>query len=397
MGDDTLATDYNYIPCLSRSKRVLILQALTFLVSLVFHSTLLAQDSESEGNWFPDTSPELREKLSYRNEHFSIGFGFAALFDYTVFDQDQDSLDQLGKQENDFERRSLRLLMRGTLDFLGPWSYLLAAEYKGFARAPDDPIWNFTDVALTRSFGDGSQRLTIGKQKQYFIYEMAGAAAHLPHHERFLEPFFIGRSWGVSYSTSYLDRRIGLQLGWYNDWFIDSGDFAGNGNQWAARLTALPVWEDEGERFLHLGISTRYQEDENDLLHFWGRPGSHVTDFYVDSGKFEADYSHSVALEALWQSGKFSVLGEYVKAWVSARAYGDPQFDGYYLSASYVFNGSQRPYDRIVRYARRIIPGPGSGAWEPIVRFGRVDLDDAGVRAAAGALVEARVKNPGAG
>jgi len=209
---------------------------------------------------------------------------------------------------------------------------------------------------------------------------MVGDAANLPHHERFIEPFFIGRSWGISYSTTFLEQRIGLQLGWYNDWFVDTGDISDNGNQWAARITALPIWREGGDRFLHLGMATRYQADENDVLRFRGRPGSHVADFYVDSGAFTADYSYSVALEALWRAGRLSVLGEYVKAWVSASGVGDPEFDGYYVTASYVFNGDLRPYDKTARIARRVVPGPGSGAWEPVLRFGQVDLDDAGIR-----------------
>jgi len=148
-----------------RLKSVLSHFGQALLIFLSCQSTLLAQDRRPEGNWFPDTPPEWKEKVHFQNEDFSVRVGFSALFDYTVFDQDQESLDQLGKQENEFERRSVRLVLSGRLDFLGPWSYLLAVEYKGFAQAPDDPIWTFTDVALTRRFGDGS-RLIIGKQRQ---------------------------------------------------------------------------------------------------------------------------------------------------------------------------------------------------------------------------------------
>ena len=171
-----------------------------------------------------------------------------------------------------------------------------------------------------------------------------------------------------------------MQIGGYNDWFEDGGKFGGQGNQVTVRMTGWPVWCNGGAQLLHLGIYARYQEDENGILQFRGRPGSNVAEFYVDTGSFEADYSRQVGLEALWQSNRLTVLGDYVKTWVRADAVGNPQFDGFYVAASYLFNGELRPYDTSVRYSRRVIPGGGWGALEPFVMFGRVDLDDAALR-----------------
>jgi len=363
-----------------QSMPAVIIRSLIVLACFYTQSPLLAQTGETQQHQFPDVPDAWAEAVKYENEYFSVGVLFGALLDYTILDQDQQSIGQVGKQENDFEARSFRLLFAGTLDFMGPWSYVVAAEYKGFDRAPEDAYFNFVDVALGRHFADGSGRLRIGKQKQPFIYEMVGDSANLMHHERFLEPFFVSRSWGVSYTHSCLEKRLGLQMGWYNDWFVDSGDFSGEGNQFAFRLTGLPIWRDAGARLLHVGISVRYQEDEQDFLRYRGRPGSHVTDFYVDSGEFEADYALHLGLEALWQGDKLTVLGEYAKARVSANKVGNPRFDGFYVTASYLFNGELRPYNTMVRFSRRVKPGGGWGAFEPFVRFGRVDLDDAGIR-----------------
>lgn len=333
-------------------------------------------DTERE-QMIPDIPDYWAQAVRYQDENFSMAFVFAGLLDYTIFDQDRQSIEQVGEQENTFERRSLRLIAAGTLDAIGPWSYLLAAEYKGFAREPEDPLFNFTDVSLSRHFAGESGRLTLGKQKQTFVYEMIGDAANLIHHERLLEPFFAARSWGVSYTGTFIDKKIGIQLGWYNNWFVEGGDFAGEGNQFTARLTGLPIWRDDGGQLLHIGVSARYQEDHNSILRFRGRPGSHATTPYVDTGDFDADFSLNLGLEALWQGYKLTVLGEYVRAFVSAPKLGNPQFDGYYITVSYLFNGGLRPYDALTRFNRRVIAGRGWGAFEPFVRFGHVDLDDA--------------------
>ena len=352
---------------------------LLILACIFTQSPLLAESEEDARQHFPDVPDAWVEAVKYRNQYFSLGVLFGALLDYTVFDQDQQSIVQVGKQENEFESRSVRLLFAGKLDFLGPWAYLVAAEYNGYDRAPGDRAFYFVDVSLERRFANGSGSLRIGKQKQPFVYEMVGDSANLMQHERFLEPFFVSRGWGVGYTHTWLEKRLGMQAGWYNNWFAEGGSFSGKGNQWAVRITGLPIWRDEGARLLHLGISARYQEDEDEFLRYRGRPGSHVTDFYVDSGDFEADYALHLGLEALWQAENLTIVGEFVKAWVRADSVGNPQFHGYYVTASYLFNGELRPYDTMVRYSRRVRPGGGWGALEPFVRFGRVNLDDAGI------------------
>ena len=355
------------------------IRGLIILACLIAQSPLLAQTDEDEQHWFPDAPAAWEEATRYRNEHFSLGFLFGMLLDYTAFDQDQQSIDQVGIQNNEFESRSARFLIAGTLDFIGPWSYVLAAEYNGYDRPPEDPVFNLMDASLTRHFADGNQRLTLGKQKQPFVYEMMGDSANLVQHERFLSPFFASRGWGVTYTHTYLEKKLGLQLGWYNDWFEEGGDFAGQGNQLVIRATGLPIWRDEGAQVLHVGISARYKNDEFGALQYRGRPGSNVTDFYVDTGNFEADNSVQMGLEALWQANNLTVLGEYAKAWVSAPSVGNPQFDGAYITVSYLFNGNLRPYDTLVRYSRRVKTTGGLGALEPFIWFGRVNLDNAGI------------------
>jgi len=351
----------------------------TALACFFVQSPLLAQNDDDAAYLFPDIPDAWAQAVRYKNEHFSAAFLFGGLIDYTTFDQDQQSIDQVGEQENTLEARSVRFLFAGTLDFIGPWAYVVAVESNRFDQATESPALTVMDAAVMRSFAGGASRLKIGKQKQAFVYEMVGDSANLVQHERFLGPFFAARSWGVSYAHTFKEKRLGLQLGWYNDWFEDGGSFSGQGNQLAFRLTGLPLWRDEGATLFHVGISARYQEDENDFLHYRGRPGSNVADFYVDSGSFEADYSLHLGLEALWQGRNLTVLGEYTKASVTAESVGNPQFDGFYVTASYVFNGELRPYNTTVRYSRRVIPGSGWGALEPFAWFGRVDLDDAAI------------------
>ncbi len=315
--------------------------------------------TEEPGFFLPDRGlKKLVDAMRVTDEQdrFSAKFGLVIMpADYTTFDQDAASREQVGNQQDTFEARSLRLMARGHFMLFRKWNYVASYEYKGFANEPGDPDWAATDFRVStdiRHLGT----LTVGKMKEPYSYEMVGDAANLPHTERLLSPFFVSRSEGVQLSSTMLEQRSTWAVGWYNDWLTKGDSFSDSGNDFAARLTALPVWSDDGARYLHVAASVRYYAGDNDTLRFRGQPASHVSDFFVDTGNIAGDHAWNTGLEALWNVDGFSVLGEYVTSSVSSSAAGDPDFDGYYVTAAYVLSGEHRPYDRKAGYARRVMP-----------------------------------------
>ena len=319
-------------------------------------------------------------RVTDEQDRFSAKFGLVIMpADYTTFDQDAASREQVGHQDDTFEARSLRLMARGHFTLFRKWNYVASYEYKGFANEPGDPDWSATDLRVStdiRSLGT----LTIGKMKEPYAYEMVGDAANLPHTERLLSPFFVSRNEGVQLSSTMFGQRGTWAVGWFNDWLSKGDSFGDSGNDFAARVTALPVWSEDGARYLHLAAGVRYYAGDDDTLRFRGQPASHVSDFFVDTGNMAGDHAWNTGLEVLWNVGGFSLLGEYVTSSVSSDEAGDPDFDGYYVTAAYVLSGEHRPYDRKVGYARRVMPQGRWGAWELTARYGRVDLDDQSVR-----------------
>jgi len=142
------------------------------------------------------------------------------------------------------------------------------------------------------------------------------------------------------------------------------------------RLTGLARYANEGRSYLHLAVSSRYVGADNDTLRYKGRPESNASDNFVDTGCFTAAHAWHLGLEALWNEGPLSVLAEYNRAWVDSPVSGDPEFSGYYVTASWVLTGEHRPYDRTVAYARRVMPKDRWGAPELVARFSHVDLND---------------------
>ena len=325
---------------------------------------------------------ETLEAAQYEDKHdrFSVKFGFVVMpMDYTSFEQDARSKVQVGNQQDELEVRSLRLSARGHFELFRTWNYMLSYEYKGFDQTSVDD-WNTTDVRVSTLLGPRIGTLTLGKIKEPFVYEMVGDAANLPHHERLLSPFFRSRNDGATLGNTVLDQRATWAVGWYNDWWVQGDSWSDSGNDFAGRLTALPVWSRDGADYLHLAVSTRYYGAVDNQLRYRGKPASNVADDYVDTGKVPGDHAWHTGVEALWSSGGYSVLAEYVRADLSTRDDRNPTLDGWYVTGSWVLTGEHRPYDRKAGYARRILPQGRWGAVELIGRYGHVDLDDGPVR-----------------
>jgi len=168
-----------------------------------------------------------------------------------------------------------------------------------------------------------------------------------------------------------LDQHGTWAVGFYNDWWTQGINLEDSGTDVAARVTWLPLWQGEGRNFIHLGASSRYVGANNDVLRFRGKPASNVADDYVDTGNMAADHAWNFGLEALCNRGPLSVLAEYARSDVMSRSPGDPSFDGWYVTGSWVLTGETRPYDRKAGYARRVLPGGKWGAVELVARYGR--------------------------
>lgn len=299
------------------------------------------------------------------------------LLDYTAFNQDSASLTQVGKQDDKVQLRAARLSFMGTIGTGIPVTYQISAEYKGFDSDPDT-TWNLTDLSLTFAFTPRT-RLTLGKTKETFAYEMVGDAANLPVAERVLSPFFVSRNTGARLTHVWgPDKRGTLSLGLYNDeWDIGTSDARG----WdaSARITGLAwVAPDDDSHYLHLGASVRNVASKG-TLRYRGRPGSNVADNFVDTGNFAADGALHLGLEAMLALGPVAIQGERVQAWVDAPTVGSPTFDGWYVAANWILTGDHRPYDRNVGYARRVVPKGKWGAPELVTRYSDVDLRDSRV------------------
>lgn len=357
-------------------------KALLLFVSLLLAAHFFASTANSSA-LDPTTPryvlPDLPSGLTtYDGKYLKLRLGFTIIEDYSFFNQDRDSLAQVGEQQDQSDLRTGRYVFTTQINFRKPWLIFIAGNYNEH-REPGDSLFDGTDRYLTIPLW-GQTKVSVGKQKEPFAYEMVGNGPSLPQQERILSPFFVNRNTGIKLFGTAAKKNMTWSIGWFNDWFNKDVPFNQSGNEFVGRITGLPLMSEDGSTYLHVGFAARYLGATQGKLRFRGRPESHVTDNYVNTGDIPSDSASEIAFEGLYTSGSISFLGELVPGlWVDSPETGNPRFFGTYFTGSWILTGENRPYDRNSGFARRIIPKRNIGAWEAVVRYSHLDLTDQAV------------------
>jgi phosphate-selective porin OprO and OprP len=222
----------------------------------------------------------------------------------------------------------------------------------------------------------GRVNIDIGKQKQPFVFEMAGLSILNPQQERILSPFFVTRSIGVRASGLLAGDRMTWSAGWFNDWLESGASFSDNADDWVARLTGLVSVSPDNHDYLHLGLGLRRVGPDAGMVQLRGKPESNVADWYVDTGDFEAAFVGELGLELVWCRGPFLLTAERVEARAHAPQRLNPHFSGQYAKVSWLFGGDNRPYLRATGSTGAVTPTPDRGALELVARYSQLDLTD---------------------
>lgn len=253
----------------------------------------------------------------------------------------------------------------------------------------------------------------IGNLKEWFSLE------HLTSH-RFLE--FMERSPLFDSSTvSAFNNGYNPGISAYRTWcdehvFTGGGVYKNVGNTFGfapadgqlavtGRIVGLPVWEDDGERLLHIGAAVSHRDPINDGVRLRSRPSvraqpAPLLPILIDTGRIDADSHDLFNIETAAVYGPFTIQAEYTGQFVQeARMSGGPNlgtlyFQGAYVQALVFLTREKRPYNRRFFVWNRIEPLEpfffvdgcgghifGKGAWELGVRYSYLDASDRAVQA----------------
>jgi phosphate-selective porin OprO/OprP len=241
------------------------------------------------------------------------------------------------------------------------------------------------------------KKIKFGNQKEPLSLEYLTSISRVTFMERALPDvaFGLGRNIGIRYDSLNPEKRINFGAGV----FLNTGSFSkvgegadqiseANGFDVTARVFGLPVYDENGEKMLHLGLGYSYgSRNEDDLdasMRLRTRPESRLTDDrLVDTGPILGKRRDMANAELAMVFGPWSFQGQCYYTSLNANAANDPDFWGYYAFLSYFITGEHRNYNRSIGVFTGVEPQPvfhpmkgDWGAWELALRHSYVDLND---------------------
>jgi len=283
----------------------------------------------------------------------------------------------------------------------------------------------------------------VGNQKDPYGYEHLTSSRWLNFMERsyaqdaFEGPFNNGFLPGIQILNSNEEGDIGWQVGEFKNTSNPFGfSNSSGGSQTVGRLIYLPIFEDEGRKLVHLGISGRTLEprrqyttfnngqpvgDEVTATRFRSRgdirngPPGPLNSIYADSGLLQGTWQNMIGLEFVANNGPWSFQSEYFGSWLyntTTTKFGGLVTNGFqpkpgtnvgtvyyqsgYAEVLYFLTGESRTYSKIEyrfdrpiphnnfyalrdRSARRNQWNISEGAWQVGARYNYLCLNDSGV------------------
>jgi len=226
--------------------------------------------------------------------------------------------------------------------------------------------------------------------------------ASLPFMERpdntdaFYAPFDGGYALGVVARNRTEDERVTWQYGVYRPTVTLFG-VAVNKGEWGGRMTALPIFEDDGCRLVHVGLGTLNGELPQNQLRLRDRPmlrngPGYAVPILVDTGEINGSRQYSFAPELAAVLGPWTFQAEWT--WqlltnamtIHGADQGTGMFQGGYAEMLYFLTGEHQEYEKRDGVFGRVVPRrnlrfsrtegcAGPGAWQVGLRVSYLDLN----------------------
>lgn len=356
---------------------------LTFLLFPV--ANLFAQENPdgTEGEVF-DTIQHSNKKTFHKpgswtkfdTRFTTIKLGGGILYDGVTYIQDDISKEQI-QCEPAIKARDIRITSSGELKFKRSISWKIGLMYDGTADE-----WLLRESGVMIAFPEISGNIFIGRTKEGFSMNkiMVGYAGWTMERQMGIDIIPILAD-GIKYLGYYPKSRILLSLGAFADYTSKSHSFSTYHWQVIGRIGYLPIYSPSEKKLLQLAINTRYGKPVNNSFRLRSRPESNPSPYFIDTGKFPADYSYHLGAEVYYSSGPWMFGGEYSIHQFQSPQTNNPYFHGGEVMLSWILTGESRPYSTItgiygfVSVNRSIFQG-GPGAWEIVVRMTNHDLDE---------------------
>lgn len=230
-------------------------------------------------------------------------------------------------------------------------------------------------------------KLRVGWLNEPFSLERQTSAYNIGFLERSLPVQTIapGTNIGAMVHDSGTKGRFTWAAGLYSFGQTNDKNASNSALSVTGRATYLPVFEDEGNRLMHFGLSMSARSPSGGNMRYRSRPEARFVNYLVTTDYFDANQIRLVGAEFAAVRGPLWAVAEYVHSDVSAPSVGDPNFGGFYIQVGRFLTGESRPYrtnsgtfDRLKPRRKYAGGNPfkkkNGGAWEVVGRISTVDL-----------------------
>ena len=173
-------------------------------------------------------------------------------------------------------------------------------------------------------------------------------------------------------------KNASATLGYFgNPINVEFGKTAATGRSVIGRLTWSPMHSNK--QTLHFGVSQeRRNVDAGSAFRVSASPetGLTTTTIYNTSNLAGVTTLNRRAYEGAWLTGPLTVQGEYMTMNVVRPGYGDSNFSGWYVQASYLLTGERHRYSVARGTIGDVRPKRQYGALEIAMRRSALDLED---------------------
>jgi phosphate-selective porin OprO and OprP len=317
--------------------------------------------------------------------------------DYNNIDQD---FDITGRPDvSGVELRRARLGVEGVVWY--DVKYKFEVDFADDAVAIKDAYVAYAGLK-PKDWGIGEIR--FGNQYVYNSLEQITSSRFITFMERaaYIEAFFLDRQIGSAILAG--SEHWSFQTGIYGAPPAEAGDFLQDQTAYSARFTVAPINREVNgvNQVVHFGVSGRHRDEASDFraptspatvlddqpFRYRARGANlHLADRFVQT-PFIGNSDDLLNLEAALVWGAFSVQGEYAQLWVDTPSVlntVDPNYDGWYVEASWYLTGETRHYESDTgEFGRPKVKNPvlwgkgqgGWGAWQIAGRYDVINLAD---------------------
>jgi len=315
--------------------------------------------------------------LDSNDGNIKLKFGGRIQYDEAFFFQDDDIDDAYGSIENASELRRVRFANEGIL-------YKFVSFKLEFDFASGNAIVSDAFITLTSLPAIGNIR--IGHQKEPFSLDMMNSSNDMTFMERAsVTNFKKQRNSGLLIFNTAFSQRATWAIGAYHNSDVKGKSLPDDRYNITGRITALPFYNKEENKLLHLGIAYSNRNPSERVYSIKGKPDSHLAPVYVNTGAIEnVTDNHTLGTEIALVWDSFAMQGEYIASGLKDNN-NTYSFKGYYGEASYFLTGEHKNYSTKDAWFKRITPkknfnptgeDKGWGALEAAVRYSSLDLND---------------------